>query len=54
MKTFIRLLNDESGATALEYLLIILFIAMAIILSLGNLGSSLTTSYTTTANKIAR
>ena len=36
-----RFVNDESGATAIEYGLIATLIAVAIIVGAGNLGSNL-------------
>jgi len=42
-----RLLNDESGATAIEYGLIAALIAVAIIASLSAVGNSLTTTFNT-------
>jgi pilus assembly protein Flp/PilA len=50
MKTiFSRFLNDESGATAIEYGLIAAIVAIGIITSLGTLKTALTTDFNTTA-----
>ncbi|SEO11782.1 Flp family type IVb pilin [Bradyrhizobium sp. OK095] len=40
-----RFLNDESGATAIEYGLIAAGIALAIITVVNNLGSTLNTKF---------
>jgi pilus assembly protein Flp/PilA len=46
MKTLVRnFWNDESGATAIEYGLIAAGIALAIILAVQNLGSTLNTVF---------
>ena len=48
MTTFIRnFINDESGATAIEYSLIAAGIAVAIIAAVGLLGTSLEGMFTT-------
>ncbi|MFP6730526.1 MAG: Flp family type IVb pilin [Alphaproteobacteria bacterium] len=48
MTTFIRnFINDESGATAIEYGLIAAGIAVAIIAAVGLLGTSLEGMFTT-------
>lgn len=46
MKLFNALLNDESGATAIEYGLIAALIAVACITALTNLGGSLDNTFT--------
>lgn len=47
MKNLIsRFVRDESGATAIEYGLIAALIAVAIIVALTTLGSSLSTTFT--------
>ena len=47
MKTvFRRLVDDESGATAIEYGLIAAGISVAIITVVASLGSSLNTTFT--------
>jgi pilus assembly protein Flp/PilA len=46
MKTFVRFLADESGATAIEYGLIAASIALAIIAAVNGLGGKLSTKFT--------
>ncbi len=46
MSNFVRFLRDESGATAIEYGLIVAGISVAIITVVGSLGSSLSTTFT--------
>ncbi|AXS38892.1 Flp family type IVb pilin [Breoghania sp. L-A4] len=47
MKTiFARFLNDESGATAIEYGLIAALVAVAVIGALTTLGTDLTATFT--------
>jgi pilus assembly protein Flp/PilA len=41
MKRFLKFWNDESGATAIEYCLIAAGIALAIIVIVSGLGSTL-------------
>jgi pilus assembly protein Flp/PilA len=51
MKTlFHRFVKDESGATAIEYGLIAALIAVAIITILGQVGTSLTNTFTSVDN----
>jgi len=45
-KLFARFLNDESGATAVEYGLIVALIAAGIITIVGTLGDQITTAFT--------
>ena len=47
-----RFLNDESGATAIEYGLIAGLIAVAIITGATSLGNSLDTMFSTLAGKV--
>ncbi len=47
-----RFANDESGATAIEYGLIASGIAVAIIVAVGQVGSSLDTMFTNINSKI--
>ncbi len=47
-----RFANDESGATAIEYGLIASGIAVAIIVAVNTIGSSLDTMYTNINAKI--
>ena len=45
MKTFINLLKDESGATAIEYGLIAALISVAAIAAMTTLGESLSETF---------
>ncbi len=45
-KLFAHFLNDESGATAIEYGLIAAGIALAIIAAVNGLGTNLNTQFT--------
>ncbi len=47
MKHLKKLINDESGATAIEYGLIAALISVAIIAIVTTLGQSLTSTFTT-------
>jgi pilus assembly protein Flp/PilA len=54
MKTlFTRFAKDESGATAIEYGLISALIAVVIITAVQLVGTSLQTTFTTVATKLA-
>ena len=46
MTIFSRFLNDESGATAIEYGLIAALVGVGIIVALGNLEAGLSTLFT--------
>ncbi|HEY1752910.1 MAG TPA: Flp family type IVb pilin [Caulobacteraceae bacterium] len=48
-----RLVKDESGATAIEYGLIVALIAVVIISAVTTLGTSLNTSLSTAGSAIA-
>jgi pilus assembly protein Flp/PilA len=52
MSAFARLLQDESGATAIEYALIAILISTAIIIGATALGTALNTTYVDLSNKI--
>jgi pilus assembly protein Flp/PilA len=52
MSKFITFLNDESGASAAEYVLILALVGLAIIVGAGLLGKALNTALTTTATTI--
>ena len=52
MKTFIRMLKDESGASAAEYALILAIVGAAIAFAAVNLGSVIANSMTHAANCI--
>ncbi len=44
-KSFKNFLNNESGATAIEYALIAAFLAIALVVALTNLGTGLSTEF---------
>ena len=46
MRLFMKFLQDESGATAIEYGLIAAGIALAIIATVNGLGTKLNTKFT--------
>ena len=52
MSKFVRLLRDESGATAIEYGLIATGISLAIITIVKGVGSSLNTTFTSVQNAL--
>ncbi len=52
MNALVRLLQDDSGATAIEYALIAVLISTAIIIGATALGTALNTTYVGLANKI--
>jgi pilus assembly protein Flp/PilA len=52
MSTFLRLLKDESGATAIEYGLIAAGISVAIIAVVQGMGSKLKTTFTSVQNAL--
>jgi pilus assembly protein Flp/PilA len=51
-RLFQRFVNDQSGATAIEYGLIAAGISVAIITVVGALGTSLNTTFTSVATAI--
>ena len=51
-KLFARFLNDESGATAIEYGLIAAGISIAIIVAVNGLGTTLNTKFTSINNSL--
>lgn len=53
MKLFNEILNDESGATAIEYGLIAALIAVACITALTSLGGSLSNTFNTVDDGLA-
>jgi pilus assembly protein Flp/PilA len=53
MNSLARFLNDESGATAIEYGLIAAGIAVAIITVVNTLGSQLVSTFTTVSSDLA-
>ena len=53
MSIFIKqFINDEDGATAIEYGLIAALIAVACIAALGAVGNQLSTTFGTVGNKL--
>jgi pilus assembly protein Flp/PilA len=52
MTMFNRFMNDESGATAIEYGLIASLIAIAIIAGASALGSTLSTAFKTIQSNV--
>ena len=52
LPTLIRLWTNEDGATAIEYGLIAALIAVAAITTLAAVGTNLTSTFTTVANKL--
>jgi pilus assembly protein Flp/PilA len=51
-KLFVRFVNDESGATAIEYGLIAALIALAIITGATTLGNALNDKFTSIATTL--
>jgi pilus assembly protein Flp/PilA len=52
-KFFTRFLNDESGATAIEYGLIVALIAVVIVTAVTTLGTTLSSKFDTVSAKVA-
>ena len=52
MKTFIKMLNDNSGASAAEYALILAIIGSAIAIAAVTLGGSIANALDTASNCI--
>ena len=52
MKFFNRFAKDESGATAIEYGLIIALMATLIVAAVGGLGGTLKGAFTAVGNKL--
>ena len=50
--TLVKLLNNEDGATAIEYGLIAALISIATIVAMQTVGSSLTSTFTRVASKL--
>ena len=50
--TILKLLKNESGATAIEYGLIVALIAVVIVTAVTTLGGKLNGAFTTVASKI--
>ncbi len=51
--SFKRIVSDESGATAIEYGLIVALIAIAAIVALGNVGDELSTTMSTVSSQLS-
>jgi pilus assembly protein Flp/PilA len=49
---FAKLLNDEHGATAIEYGLIAALIAVAAVTVMGTVGTNLSSTFNTVATKL--
>jgi pilus assembly protein Flp/PilA len=54
MKTFINMLNDQSGASAAEYALILAIVGSALALAAIGLGNTISTAMNTAGNKISQ
>lgn len=52
IRTFVKLLGDESGATAIEYGLIAALISVAMISAITTVGQHLSTTFNTVATKL--
>ncbi len=52
MKTIVRLLKNESGATAIEYGLIAALISVAIIVAVRAIGSNLNSTFNNVAGNL--
>ena len=52
MALFSKFVNDQSGATAIEYGLIAAGVSVAIVTVVGTLGTKLNTTFTTVANAL--
>jgi pilus assembly protein Flp/PilA len=52
MRSFTDLLNDESGATAIEYGLIAALVSVAAIAALQTMGTSLNSIFTVVSTKL--
>lgn len=52
MAKFLKLINNEKGATAIEYGLIAALIAVAAIAAMTNIGSELGTTFNDVATKL--
>lgn len=53
MNTLKKLFKDESGATAIEYGLIVALISIVVIIALQTVGTNLTTAYTTVGTELS-
>lgn len=53
MNSFLALLEDEGGATAIEYGLIAALVSVAVIATLGTLGNNLDDTFNAVASNLA-
>ena len=49
---FVKFLNDQSGATAIEYALIAAGISIVIVAVINGIGTSMNTKYTAVSNSL--
>ena len=54
MKTFMHLIRDQNGATAIEYGLIAALISIAAIAAIKSVGTNLKTSFNNVSNNLGR
>ena len=52
MSIFMRFLNDQSGATAIEYGLIAALVSVAAIAAMTTLGTKLTSTFDSVSNQL--
>jgi pilus assembly protein Flp/PilA len=52
MSIFMRFLNDQSGATAIEYGLIAALVSVAAIAAMTTLGTKLTSTFDAVSNQL--
>ena len=52
MTNFVKMLNNEDGATAIEYGLIAALIAVAAITALGTIGNNLNKTFSSVGDKL--
>ena len=52
VRTIIRLLKSEDGATAIEYGLIAALIAVAAVTVMGTVGTNLSSTFSSVANQL--
>jgi pilus assembly protein Flp/PilA len=52
MKTFLKLLNDDSGAAAAEYALILAIVGSALAVAAFTLGNTISTAMNSAGSKI--
>jgi pilus assembly protein Flp/PilA len=54
IKRFVKLMNDNRGATAIEYGLIAALIAVAAISAMRNIGSKLNTTFNNVSSELGK